>query len=74
MYDYHVHSHFSGDCKELMEDTVVEAIKKNALQICFTDHIDYDYPEPHNSSLFDINVSELFSEVEKVYKTEKIML
>lgn len=44
MYDYHVHSSFSGDCVEKMEATILEAISKNGKQICFTDHLDYDYP------------------------------
>ncbi len=68
MYDYHVHSHFSGDCTELMEDTVIEAIKKNAKQICFTDHIDYDYPEPYNNDMFNIDTNKLYQEIERLQK------
>lgn len=44
MYDYHLHSHFSGDCEEIMEATILEAIKRGGKQLCFTDHLDYDYP------------------------------
>lgn len=45
MYDFHMHSHFSEDCSIPMEDMVKGAIEKGLKTICFTDHIDYDYPD-----------------------------
>lgn len=45
MYDFHIHSDFSMDCKYLMEEMVLEAINKNMKSICFTDHIDFDLTE-----------------------------
>jgi len=53
MYDYHLHSHFSGDCQEQMEDIILEAIKKGGKQLCFTDHLDYDYPTTEIEFEFD---------------------
>src|SRR5690625_3822176 len=46
MFDYHIHSNFSADCKTPMEQTIEEAIKRGLRKICFTEHIDIDYPDP----------------------------
>ncbi|WP_077324313.1 histidinol-phosphatase HisJ family protein [Virgibacillus siamensis] len=45
MFDYHIHSNFSADCEAPMERTVEKAIDIGLKEICFTDHIDYDYPD-----------------------------
>lgn len=42
--DYHVHSDFSSDGKATMEQMIEQAIKLNLKKLCFTDHMDYDYP------------------------------
>lgn len=42
MYDFHVHSNYSLDCKYSMEDMVKSAIEKNMRSICFTDHIEFE--------------------------------
>ena len=44
MYDFHVHSDFSDDSTSPMESMVAEAEKKSLTGICFTDHLDIDYP------------------------------
>ena len=46
MFDYHMHSDFSADCDTPMEDTIESAIRKGLSEICFTEHIDYEYPDP----------------------------
>lgn len=46
MFDYHMHSDFSEDCSTPMEKTIQVAIEKGFTEICFTEHIDYDYPDP----------------------------
>jgi len=53
MYDYHVHSDFSEDCEIAMPKFVEQAIKLNISEICFTDHVDYDYTDPTISFNFD---------------------
>jgi len=53
MFDYHAHSHFSSDCDASMEDMVKGAIDNNLKELCFTDHVDYDYQDP--SIHFDID-------------------
>lgn len=42
--DYHVHSYFSGDSDAPMEQMIQTAIAKGLKHICFTEHMDYDFP------------------------------
>lgn len=42
--DFHLHSSFSGDSTEPMESMIQAAIKKGLTHICFTEHMDIDYP------------------------------
>lgn len=52
--DYHVHSDFSGDSKASMESMIERAIELGLKKICFTDHMDYDYPHKGDISfVFD---------------------
>ncbi|GAA0501341.1 histidinol-phosphatase HisJ family protein [Salinibacillus aidingensis] len=46
MFDYHVHSSFSADCEAPMEEMIQSAIDKGIKDMCFTEHIDFDYPDP----------------------------
>ncbi|MUK89791.1 histidinol-phosphatase HisJ family protein [Ornithinibacillus sp. L9] len=46
MFDYHIHSNFSADCETPMEKTIEKAIEIGLKEICFTEHIDYEYPDP----------------------------
>ena len=39
--DFHVHTEFSDDSNELMENQVERAIELGLKEICFTDHVDY---------------------------------
>lgn len=45
--DYHVHSEFSGDSQAPMKSMIEKAISLGLTRICFTDHIDYDYPKQY---------------------------
>src|SRR5699024_1960895 len=56
MFDYHMHSNFSADCETPMEATIEQAIKPGLKEICFTDHIDYEYPDPNFVFEFDMKV------------------
>jgi histidinol-phosphatase (PHP family) len=42
--DYHMHSHNSGDSKAPMKDMIESAIEKGLKEICFTEHMDLDFP------------------------------
>lgn len=55
--DYHVHSDFSGDSQAPMEHMIEQAIKLGLKQLCFTDHIDFDYPKPGNTE-FTFNLDQ----------------
>lgn len=45
-WDTHMHCNFSGDSTADPEDMIRSAIDKGLTGICFTDHIDWDYPGP----------------------------
>lgn len=53
MFDYHLHSSFSIDCPIPMEQMIEAAIQKGLTEICFTEHIDYDYP--YEEFIFDFD-------------------
>ena len=42
MFDYHVHSEFSVDCRVPMADSCRAAIEAGVTEIAFTDHIDHE--------------------------------
>lgn len=44
MYDYHIHSTFSLDGKNSLDDMVESAYRKGAKEICITDHIELSSP------------------------------
>lgn len=58
--DFHMHSSFSGDSDALMEDMVEAAINKQLDIICFTEHMDYDFPVTKTDppGLFEVNTSD----------------
>ncbi len=43
--DYHLHTHHSGDSQAPMDDMIKSAIEKGLSEICFTEHMDMDYPK-----------------------------
>lgn len=52
LFDYHVHTDFSGDCSVAMEDVIQSAIKKGLKEICFTDHLDIDSTDGTDDFIF----------------------
>ena len=56
--DYHIHSHFSSDSEEKLENIANTALSLGMSSICLTDHMDYDYPispdEPDMTFFLDI--------------------
>lgn len=61
--DYHVHSFFSSDSNTPMESMVEKAISLGMTRICFTDHMDYDFPEENK---FQFNAEEYFKKLEQI--------
>ncbi len=55
--DYHLHSSFSGDSNTPMEEMIKAAINKGLKYVCFTEHMDFNYPyhEDVPDKLFEIN-------------------
>ena len=48
--DYHIHTRYSSDSSEEPENIIRHAINEGLAEICFTDHMDLDYPETSVSS------------------------
>ena len=42
--DYHLHSSFSGDSEAPMESMILRGIELGLTQMCFTEHMDFDFP------------------------------
>lgn len=58
LYDYHLHSEFSGDSETPAREQIEEALRRGLKGVCFTDHMDLEYPNPVESGtdfLFDID-------------------
>lgn len=57
--DYHIHSHFSSDCEESIEAIIAQALKLHMPAICFTDHMDFDFPVLESAPLltFDLDIA-----------------
>ena len=48
--DYHLHSHHSTDSEESMEALIMEGINKGFSSMCFTEHMDIDFPISEHDS------------------------
>ncbi len=59
--DSHLHSQYSFDSQELMENQVKRAIDIGLPVMCFTDHIDWDFPMPE--MIFDYDMEQYMEEI-----------
>lgn len=66
MFDYHMHSTFSADCDTPMEKTIEKAIDIGLQEICFTDHIDFDYPD--KDWIFEFDLKEYDRKIKELQK------
>ena len=67
-WDQHMHCNFSGDSDALPEDMIKAGIAHGLSGICFTDHLDYDYPEEPNIFLLDFdNYFKVLSDLKEKY-------
>ncbi len=66
--DYHLHSDFSRDSETPMEDMVLRGISLGLERICFTDHIDYDYPICPDGTLFEFDADKYLAEIRRLQK------
>lgn len=55
--DYHLHSHFSGDSQAPMEEMIQKAIGLGYSEMCFTEHMDMDFPVTgeYPAGFFEVN-------------------
>lgn len=60
--DYHVHSYFSSDSKAKPRDIIDKAMSLGFNKLCFTDHMDYDFPI-YNGLTFQFDPDAYFSEL-----------
>ncbi|MDD3340254.1 MAG: histidinol-phosphatase HisJ family protein [Lachnospiraceae bacterium] len=54
--DMHMHTHFSTDSHADMNEMVEQSIRAGIPSICFTDHIDWEFPE--EGVVFDFDIHE----------------
>lgn len=66
LYDTHMHSSFSTDSDAPAQTMVTQALDLNLRGICFTDHMDLDYPPfyfPEDPSAFAADPDEVLQEI-----------
>lgn len=66
--DCHVHSSFSSDSKAPMELMIQEAVRRKIPALCFTEHMDPDFPAGELSFLVDLpSYEKTFLELKEKY-------
>ena len=71
LWDVHMHSQFSGDSQTPQEAMIRSAIEKGLSGICFTDHLDIDYPEEPGLFLLDLpNYTSSVSAYQETYASK----
>lgn len=74
LWDSHMHSQYSGDSQTPQEDMIKAAIEKKLDGICFTDHLDIDYPKEPELFLLDLpNYTSSVSALQDSYR-DKIQI
>ncbi len=68
MYDFHIHSIYSNDCKYDLEDMVKSAVTRKIKMIYCCDHFDV-HNEPHKDLIFD--PKEYWKEIKRINKKYK---
>lgn len=64
--DNHVHTAFSTDSSTPMESMLTKAIELGFSSICFTDHMDYDFPSQNGKIEFLLDVCAYFNEMKRL--------
>lgn len=64
--DNHVHTYFSTDSDTPMEDMLKIAIEKEFSSICFTDHMDYNFPSEGDTPEFLLDIEPYFEEMKRL--------
>lgn len=69
--DLHTHSYFSSDSTAKLTDMITSALNKGLTTLCFTDHMDYDYPKNDEGQDFIFDVPKYFEEIENLREQYK---
>lgn len=64
--DNHVHTSFSSDSDTPMEEMLKQAIQSGFSSVCFTDHMDYDFPDMGNGMTFLFDTEEYLLEINRL--------
>lgn len=64
LWDTHMHTFFSGDSKASPESMIEASVRKGLSGICFTDHLDLDYPD--SPELYAVNPDIYLPEMKKI--------
>lgn len=71
--DFHLHTSFSGDSDTPMEDMILKGIRLGLKTMCFTDHMDPDYPPGPEGIDFSLDTAAYaarLAELKEKYKTQ----
>lgn len=63
--DNHVHTNFSSDSKEPLEQMLQQAQRIHLTSICITDHMDYDFPDMGNGATFQFEPEAYLDAIEQ---------
>ena len=66
LWDCHMHSSFSADSPTPMEDMIKQAIQTRLTGICFTEHLDPDYPKTPDNLKFSLDIPSYHSQLMKL--------
>lgn len=66
--DNHVHSYFSTDSEASFESIIESALEKKLSSVCFTDHMDYDFPSETEEPEFVFDPDSYFARLQKLQK------
>ncbi len=66
--DCHLHSAYSGDSETSMEEMILQGIARGLNTMCFTEHMDYDYPDSPDGpgSIFLLNTDSYLYELARL--------
>lgn len=67
-WDTHMHCNFSADSSAKPEEMILSSIEKHLDGICFTDHIDYDYPGDILFQFDPVEYFKMLTPLQKKYK------
>ena len=56
LWDCHMHSDFSSDSSTPMEEMILKGISIGLEGICFTEHLDPDYPKIEGGHSFTLDI------------------